>query len=177
MHIESLVKTIVAILVVLIILLVIAIRKKRFVRPVVLLILVTIGFGAWQGYKEYYRLNRDLSTVDADIKISATDLIHDYEKNDSASNKKYLGKIVEVTGYVKDVKKDEVGNYTIVLGDSSGLSSVRCAVDTTHQQDAASLSIGSSAIVRGNCTGFNKDEMGLGSDVILNFGVVIKQKN
>jgi hypothetical protein len=176
MHIESLVKTLAAILVVLVIFLIIAIRKKRFVRPVVLLILVTIGFGAWQGYKEYHRTNKDLGTAEADIKISATDLIHDYEKNDSVSNQKYLGKVVEVTGYVKDVKKDEIGNYTIVLGDSSGLSAVRCAVDTTHQEDAASLRIGSSAIVRGNCTGFNKDEMGLGSDVILNFGVVIKNK-
>jgi len=176
MNIESLVKTALAILVVLIILLVIAIRKRKFVWPVIILIIVVTVFAGWQGYKEYYRVNQDLDTVKADVKISAKDLIRDYETNDSVSNQKYLGKVVEVTGYVKEIKKDEVGNFTIVLGDTSGLSSVRCAVDTTHQQDAASLTVGSSAIVRGHCTGFNKDEMGLGSDVILNFGVVIKNK-
>ncbi|MDP4263045.1 MAG: hypothetical protein Q8941_10995 [Bacteroidota bacterium] len=176
MSIESIVKAILAILAVLLILLFIAIKKKKFVWPVILLIIVTIVFGAWKGCTEYNRRNKDLGTVKADVKISAVDLIHDYETNDSASNRKYLGKVVEVTGYVKDVKKDDTGNYTIVLGDSSGLSSVRCAVDTTHQQDAASLAVGSSATIRGNCTGFNKDEMGLGSDVILNFSVIIKNK-
>lgn len=175
MRIESLVKAVLAILAVLIILLVIAIRKKRFIWPVVLLIIVTVAFGAWQGFREFYRQNKDLGTVNADVKIAATDLIHEYETNDSASNKRYLGKVVEVSGNVKEIKKDD-GNYTIVLGDSSHLSSVRCAIDSTHRADAASLTAGSSVVIRGNCTGFNKDEMGLGSDVILNFGVVIKNK-
>jgi hypothetical protein len=47
-------------------------------------------------------------------------------------------------------------------------------MDSVHQQDAAKVSVGTSVTVRGACTGFNKDEMGLGSDVILNRCVIVK---
>jgi hypothetical protein len=50
-------------------------------------------------------------------------------------------------------------------------------MDSAHQQDATLLAIGSSAMMRGVCTGYNKDEMGLGSDIILNRCVVVKSKN
>lgn len=134
------------------------------------------AFGAWKAYDEFNRTNKDILSVKADTKISAMNLIHEYEANDSASNQKYLGKIVEVDGNVKEIKADDNGFYTIVLGDTSSLSSVRCAMDSTHQKDAAKLVPGSSTTVRGSCTGFNKDELGLGSDVILNRCVIVSNK-
>ena len=147
--------------------------RKKIIWTIVLLILAG---GSWYGYKEYTRTYKDLIHVNADIKISVTDIIREFETNDSAANKKYPGKIVELSGNVKDIVKDESGFFTVVLGDTASLSSVRCSIDTSHQQDAARLIIGSSAIVRGACTGFNKDEMGLGSDVILNRCVIIEKK-
>jgi hypothetical protein len=149
------------------------VSKKKIIW---LSILLVVAMGVWYGFREYNRTNPDLSKVKADIQIAATDIIKEYEQNDSIADKKYLGKVVEVTGNVKKVEKAEGGYFTVVLGDAASLSSVRCAIDTTRQQDAASLTIGSSAILRGNCTGFNKDEMGLGSDVILNFSVIIPDK-
>ena len=49
-------------------------------------------------------------------------------------------------------------------------------MDSVHNADASFLKSGSSVVVKGNCTGFNKDEMGLGSDVILNRCAVITKK-
>jgi hypothetical protein len=161
----------IVLLVLIILLLIFKTKKQRLF----LLVLFVAG-GGWYGYREYTRTNQDLTNVKADVKIVASALIHEYETNDSAANKKYLGKVIEVDGNVKKVEKDEAGLYTVVLGDTAGLSSVRCSVDTLHRQDAAQLIIGSSAIVRGACTGFNKDEMGLGSDVILNRCVIIQNK-
>jgi tRNA_anti-like len=165
-----------AILVVLLILLFVAVKKRKFIRLVIILIILDIAFGVWQGLSEYKRTNKDISTVKADVKIVATDLIHQFEISDSTANEKYRGKVVEVTGIVKDVQKDDSGYYTVVLGDTATMSAVRCAMDTIHQLDAASVAPNSSAIVRGNCTGFRKDEMGLGSDVILNRCVIVKKK-
>jgi hypothetical protein len=141
------------------------------------LVLIVLAGGAWYGYREYTRTNEDLKNADASFKLTASDLIHEYEQNDSLADQKYLGKILEVRGNVKEVRKDEYGYYTIALGDSSNMSAVRCALDTIHHQDAASVIPGSSAILRGNCTGFNKDETGLlGSDVILNRSVIVQSK-
>lgn len=169
---------ILAALAVLLILLITGIRKKnkKIIGPVIILIIIVTAIGVWYGLKEYNRVNQDLSNVKADVKVSAMTLISEYEANDSASNQKYLGKVVEVEGMVKGIEKDELGFYTLILGDTSNLSSVRCAMDTTHHADASISAKGSSVILRGNCTGFRKDDMGLGSDVILNRSVIVKGK-
>lgn len=151
------------------------IKKQR--KVIGFLFLVTAGMGAWQGLKEYNRTNQDLAKAKAEVKIPVNELIHDYETNDSLSNKKYLGKIVEVNGPIKKIEQDDSGMYVIVLGDSTSLSSVRCSMDSIHNKDAALLKAESSALIRGNCSGFIKDEMGLGSDVILNRCVIILNKN
>ena len=167
-------KIIIGVLLFLIVLLFITPKKKG--KYILFGIALFVGLGVWQGLKEYNRTNIDLNNVKADIKISAVDLIHEYEANDSSSNQKYLGKIVEVDGNIKKIETDDKGFYTVVLGDTSSLSSVRCSMDSTHQKDAAKLVVGSSGTVRGSCTGFNKDELGLGSDVILNRCVIIIKK-
>ena len=151
-------------------------NKRKFIWP---LFILAAGVGAWYGIKLYNKKNPDLIHVKADIKISAVDLIHEYEKNESASNQKYPGKIVEVNGNIKEVKMDDKGYYTVILGDNSSMTSVRCSMDTVHQQDAAKLTAGSSTTVRGACTGFKKNELlgeNLGSDVELNRCVLIQNK-
>jgi tRNA_anti-like len=150
--------------------------KKKTIWTIILL---AVAAGAFYGYKQYTRTNKDLAKVKADVTITADTLITEYSTNDSVANKKYLGKIVEVTGNVKKIEKDEKGYYTVVLGDTASLSSVRCSMDSVHQQDAARLAVGSSAILRGACTGFKKNELmgeDLGSDVELNRCAVIEKK-
>jgi tRNA_anti-like len=149
--------------------------KKKTIWTIILL---AVAAGAFYGYKQYTRTNKDLAKVKADVTITADTLITEYSTNDSVANKKYLGKIVEVTGNVKKIEKDEKGYYTVVLGDTASLSSVRCSMDSVHQQDAARLAVGSSAILRGACTGFKKNELmgeDLGSDVELNRCAVIEK--
>jgi hypothetical protein len=160
--------------VLIILLLIFKTKKQRII--LFALVAVTAAGGGWYGYKEYTRSNTDLTKVKADVSITAAVLVKEYEINDSSANKKYSGKIIETEGSVKSIEKDDKGYYTVVLGDEAGMSSIRCSMDTTHQQDAARLTVGSSAVVRGVCTGFNKDEMGLGSDVFLIRSVIIQNK-
>jgi len=148
-------------------------RRNKFI---LVLLFLAAGTGAWIGYKAYTRTNKSLSFVKPDIQLSASGLVEEYEKNDSVANKKYLGKILEVTGLVKEVTNDEGGFPTVVLGEAGKLSSVRCSMDSSQRQDASRLVAGTSITIRGACTGFNKDEMGLGSDVILNRSVIVEKK-
>ena len=150
-------------------------RNKR--KLIGLLFIIAAGIGLWKGIDLYNEKNPDLLNVKADIKISAVALIHEFETNDSAANQKYPGKVIETDGNIKKIEKDEKGYYAIILGDTANLSSVRCSIDTIHNKDAAGLKEGTSVMLRGNCTGFNKDEMGLGSDVILNRCAIITKKD
>ena len=151
-------------------------KKKR--KIVLLTMLPVLGVGIWMGLHEYNRTNKDLSKVKAEVKISATGLIKEYEANDSMANKRYLGKIIELNGTVKNVENDDTGNYTIVMGETGKISSVRCSMDTIYRDDAARITVNSSVIIRGACNGYKKNELmgeNLGSDVELNRCVLVKK--
>ena len=150
-------------------------KNKR--RQIGLLFTLVAAAGLWRGWAAYNKTNPDLQDAKADFTLTAPQLISAYETSDSSADRQYLGKVLEVKGNIKSVDKDEKGNFTIVLGDTTSLSSVRCSMDSVHNADASFLKSGSSVVVKGNCTGFNKDEMGLGSDVILNRCAVITKKD
>lgn len=148
-------------------------RKKT----ILLLVLLAAVTAAWYAYKEYTRTNKDLASAKADFVLAATELIKEYESHDSLSAEKYNGKILELTGQVKAVEKDDKGYFTVVIGDRKSMSAIRCAIDSIHKYKATGLINQSSVTIRGACTGYNKDEMGLGSDIILNRCVLLHKKD
>ncbi len=151
-------------------------KRKKLILLVSLLVVL---LAALYAYKEYSRKNADLSKVRPDTRINYADLIREFESNDSIANKKYLGKIIETDGPLKEVEIAAGGFYTLVLGEEGSMSSVRCAIDSTHSGAAAILKVGTNITLRGACTGFKKNELlgeNLGADVELNRGVVVLPK-
>jgi hypothetical protein len=142
-----------------------------------LIILLVIAAAALYAYKEYNRGNPDMKNARADFILSSAQIVSEFESDDTTASKKYNGKTLELTGKIKSMEKDEDDHYTIVLGETGTPSSTRCSMDTTYNLDASRLEEGSSITVRGVCTGYHKDEMGLGSDLILNRAVITKQKD
>ena len=143
-------------------------KKKR---SLLVFVLVAIIGGAWFGYSEYNRKVKDLTNVNAQISISTTELIAAFEKDEQSANTRFLDKIIEVNGNVKSIEKDDRGNYSLVLGEIGGMSSVRCSMDSTHSKGLSRLKEETAVKIKGACTGFNSDEL-LGSDVILNRCVI-----
>ncbi|MDX1954979.1 MAG: hypothetical protein SFU20_05555 [Chitinophagaceae bacterium] len=137
-----------------------------------------VAAGALYGYLVYTKGNKDLANVKPALTIEAEKLVQEFTSNEKAANQKYLPKeeyIIDVTGTVKSINKDERGKTTLVLqASASDMSSVQCAIDSTHVKDLTVLSTGASARVRGVVTGFNSDEL-LGSDVFLARCVLIQQ--
>jgi tRNA_anti-like len=153
-------------------------KKKIILIAVVALILISIA--AFIGYKLFNKDTKRLDGSKADLTITATDLVKKFETDEAAANKEFLGKkldyIITVSGSVKEVIKDETGAYTVILGDSTTRSSVRCSIDSLQNQQAASLQTGSNVSIKGAITGFMKDDLGIGSDVVLNRCVIEVKK-
>lgn len=139
-------------------------KKKRIIFSV---LLVALLGGAWFGYGEYSRKVRNLRNVNAQIHLQPQEIINAFEKNEIAANAQYLDKIIAVKGSVKSIEKNDLGHYTLVLGEAASMSSVRCSMDSLYVNELAGLKEGIAITVKGSCTGFNRDEL-LGSDVILN---------
>lgn len=136
--------------------------------------LIVIAAGA------YFYVNRktqSLTESRAYYKISAIKFLEEYSSDQLLSDKKYLGKIIQVDGNLKDIEKDDKGFLTFVLGDLTSMSSVRCSIDTMLVIDESAYPVGTAVSLKGECTGFNADDLGLGADIVLNRSVIIQNKN
>jgi hypothetical protein len=148
--------------------------KNNKVKYFLLAIVVMIIAIAFYAYKEYNRTAKDIATTTPAFTVTSAAIINEFTKTDSIANAKYLGKTLAINGNLKTVEKDESGNYTIVLGDTINTTSVRCSMDSAHNNEASALKEGATVNIKGVLTGFNKDEMGLGADIILNRSCVTK---
>ncbi|GAA4337578.1 OB-fold protein [Flaviaesturariibacter amylovorans] len=135
-------------------------------------IALAVAGGAIYGWREYNRTNADLSNAKAHYTQDATALIAAFEKDTAAANKQYVDKILAVSGPVKSI--DAAGNPVVVfLGAADGMSSVRCSMDSAHAATYRSITAGSIVTIKGQCTGGEVSDMGLGTDVSLKNCVLV----
>lgn len=149
------------------------IMKINKIALIVFILVAAIG-GYLYVTSEINRKSPSMANSLEDFEINTIDLLDEYETNPAEADKKYLGKIILLSGNIKSLETSEKGFYTIVLGDSSSMSSVRCSMDNSIALDVGELPIGAAIVLRGECTGFNPDDLGLGADVVLNRSVIIK---
>lgn len=149
-------------------------KRKKIIRYIVFTVLLLVAAAGIYIYREFNRTHTDTAKLSPDFSLPAASLVTEFETNEQVSNKKYWDKIIRVQGTVKEATRDDRGFYTVVLGDSTAMSSVRCSIDSVHSNEAAAIRKGQQLAVKGICSGFNKDEM-LGSDVILVRSVIDQQ--
>lgn len=148
--------------------------KSKSTKYILLALFLIGGVIGIYGYKEYYRTAKDIAKIKPSFILTSNTIINDYSNNDSLANEKYLGKTIAVNGTLKTIDKDENGFFTLVMGDTTSSTSVRCSMDSAHNIEATNLKEGTQINVKGICTGYNKDEMGLGADIILNHSCINK---
>ena len=149
----------------------------RKIRPIILLVILVLAIGALQAYREYHRPNKDLADEAAVCQVRDDLLIRDFQRDEQAAGKKYLGKVVAVEGIVKEIRQGERGQVTLALGKLNEASSVNCAIDSSHSGEMAGIRTGRLVILKGLLIGFNRDETGLlGSDVVINRCILVSIK-
>ncbi len=107
-------------------------------------IVVIIGGGTI-----YYMWNKPRATPKDGIKITAVDLVKEYVANDTLSNKKYLGKSLEITGEVDEI--DKANGLNVILRTSDPNYAVLCNMtDST-----VTLTKSQKVTIVGFCSGSN----------------------
>lgn len=147
--------------------------KINKIALIVFVLAAAIG-GYFYITSEINRKSPSMANSPEDFVINTTDLLDEYQTNPADADKKYLGKIILLSGNIKSLENSEKGFYTIVLGDISSTSSVRCSMDNSIALNIPELPVGTAIVLRAECTGYNPDDLGLGADVVLNRGVIIK---
>ncbi len=155
-------------------------RKTMSVRKKYSYLLLAFVLFAAAGYYMYHEYNRKPISVSELLpvyELTTPALIGSFQKTESLANQQYLGKVLSVSGRIKSLDTDPNGFYTVILGDTASMSSVRCSMAVKIADDSMRYKPGLEVVIKGICTGYTPDNMGLGSDVILNRCVLIKSLN
>jgi hypothetical protein len=113
----------------------------------------------------YNLKHTDMAKAKPDFVITSALLQKEFVDNESAASKKYINKIIEVTGKIASMKPADNNSINITLATASDLSSIICTFPTIA--DPSKLKPGDEITVRGECSGFLMD-------VLLNNCAVIK---
>lgn len=135
--------------------------------PVVLL-LALLG-AAYVYFFMYNKEKTDLSTVSADVTISAPELLAQYAADEAKANAQYLNKVIAVKGSIaEEPSTNDKGIVSIMLqGDDTG--GVNCELsETASKEPINTYQVGQEITIKGTCSGSN------GIDVVLNQCVVVK---
>ena len=122
----------------------------------VIVCLVVVAFGIY-AYKEFMRKPADLTKSDAAERIMASDLYSLYSKYEDSANKKYTGKIIEVTGSVVEIENQQDTLLTIFLGDTLQTGRISCLIEKKQTVTAKNITLGDVVKLKGICTGYLMD--------------------
>ena len=125
-------------------------KKKYFIIAGILLLLI-IGWG----FYKYNKPHAGIADQKTDYTLTAVDLFNSFQKDESAANKKYLGKVIGVKGSISVVQTGS-GNTNIQM-DASPMGGVNCSFSNADEQTLKTLKKGDTLTIKGRCTGFLMD--------------------
>lgn len=123
----------------------------------ILILLLFLGTaGAAVGFYLFNKPHESVLEKEAEFKMESAALVSDFEADENVANKKYNGKVVEVTGIVSEKSKDDKGKLNISL-QGEDLAGIGCVFENAGQEKAGQLKEGDKVKIKGVCTGILMD--------------------
>ncbi|MDF1550559.1 MAG: hypothetical protein P1P88_22245 [Bacteroidales bacterium] len=130
------------------------------------LIFLTI-IGIFIYYLGFYAERPDIYSEQTEQKISATELFNKFEQDENQANATYIDKIIEVSGTIAEIQKNQDNNLIIILRENDEMFGVICTMKE-HKLDTNNTNTRDKISIKGICKGYL-------SDVILNDCIIIKE--
>lgn len=133
---------------------------------IIIIILLVIAIGAFVGYRMYTNRVPNYADATPDLTVTTTQLSEAFNKDTANASKRFMDKIVRVTGLVKSMDSSAV-----VLGEAGNPSDVVVGLDDRNLKGIQSLKAGDTAILQGKFSGYSKAS---GDDLLASLGATIK---
>lgn len=130
------------------------IKKNKALIIITIILLVINGYYYVVPY--FKNSNKNLELVAYDASLNSDDLINSYLINEEKTDALYAGKIIEITGYIKEVTFLNNRN-TVLLYSKNSNSGVICDIHPSQIEKVKTLKEHQKIIVKGICKGFLKD--------------------
>lgn len=131
--------------------------KSFFMKKLLLFGGLLALIGAAVGFYLYNKPHQDIRSAPAAYTLTATDLFAAYEASEEEANKLYLGKIIQVSGTVQEVKQDEEGKTGITLEGGGMMFGVICKLDDFSKHQRTVFQPGEQVTFKGECSGMLMD--------------------
>jgi hypothetical protein len=135
---------------------------RKAIQTTIALISLMVVIAMIAAYKMYNKPHRSVEEEVA-LVTSAAQLFDAFEKSEAEANKKYLDKVVEVTGSVSEVSMNMDHKPIVVLETGNMMFGVRC----TMSESSVTAKTGSVVTIKGICKGYL-------SDVVITNGILKK---
>ena len=130
-------------------------KKKNNILYILIALLLLVN-GYYYVVPYFTNSNKNLELVAYEASINSNDLIDSYINSEEKTDKLYSGKIIEVSGFVKEVTFLNNRN-TVILYSKNKTSGVICDIHPSQIEKIKNLKEHQKIIVKGICKGFLKD--------------------
>jgi len=114
-----------------------------------------------------YMPDKNLNKVKADFVLPANKLFNEFDNNEGQANKKYMDRVIEVSGNIAEINEDQKGAKVITLKNKDDFSGVLCTLIENETTTLNNYKINQPIKIRGVCTGMLMD-------VVLNKCVIVE---
>ena len=112
---------------------------------------IIIAFGSLDEFENLEQSPKVTPDSNPSVIITASKLYKEYNSNEIAADEKYKGKIIEVTGVIRDIGNDIMDNAYITLVGDEYFGDIQCYFN--EKSVVAKLSKGKRITVIGSCSG------------------------
>lgn len=124
---------------------------KIIVFGTVVLLICMAGWGIYRITKPH----QDVSGEEAAATLSAINLYTEFEQGENQANKKWVGKVIAVTGNIASLSETE-SNLSITL-EATPKGGINCSISKKEMKTLIKWKKGDTITIRGKCSGFLMD--------------------
>jgi len=120
----------------------------------ILFLLIVIGgiIGGSIGLYLWFKPVPGIDSLKTELTVPANELFVAFETDENTANEKYLNKVVEVTGLVREVKTNEAGFPVVVLETDDMMFGVICEFESKNPLPK-DVQVGALITIKGLCNG------------------------
>ncbi len=121
---------------------------KNFLIALAVVILIGLCTGIYVWKFVWNKPHPTVENAENIIKVHARELAKEYNANEKASDAKYLNKVIEVSGTIIEMEKNQDGGLMVILQTDDPAAGIQCAM----REKGLKVSLGHITI-KGFCSG------------------------
>lgn len=125
--------------------------RKRYFFGIGIILLLLASWGIYKVTMPHHNTSGEQAVGS----LSAMNLYYEFLNTENSANKKWLGKVIEVSGRISSV--NESGNYISINLKGSSDGGVNCSFLKKDLDPGYKYNTGDSITIKGKCTGFLSD--------------------